>query len=409
MGDESLRNHLLGKMHRLKARAQEILDENERLGKEETPEQVEEFKSITAEIEGIQVEVKKLDDREEMRKTLESLGTVSEIASTETQQVEAKSVGEAVVNSPEYKAVVETAKRTGTTPKFTLPTIELKAAGDPVLSTDGNNSDAIRGSWDPTLRAPGLFQPPLRLADLFTVAQVDGGPTITYPIVTTRTKPTGNPTAEGVAKKGATFAFDVGTATLEKNTAFSGFSDEMLQDAPRLVAYIDSQMRVMVLQVEEDSIFNVLDNAVSQTADGTGIGGSNAFDAIRESMAVVVQAGGTPNAIGIHPNDSAGLDVQRALDGDGGYFGGGPVGGPRGSWWGGLRIVESVAFDEGTAIVGDYSQGATLYRKGGLRVDTSNSHDDYFERDLVAIRAELRSILCVHNPEVFVKVDVGAS
>lgn len=409
MADDALRNHLLGKMHKAKARAQDILDENEKLGKDETPEQLAEIKDITAEIQDTQLEIKKMDDRDEMRKTLEGLGTVSEIASTEVEQIEAKSVGQAVVSSAEYKAVVETAKRTGSMPRFTLPTIELKAAGDPVLTSDGSNSDAIRGSWDPTLRAPGFFQPPLRLADLFTVSQVDGGPTITYPIVATRTAPSGNPTSEGAAKKGAVFAFDVGTATLEKNTAFSGFSDEMLQDAPRLVAYIDSQMRVMVLQVEEASIFGVLDSDVSQTADGTAIGGSNAFDAIRESMAVVVQAGGTPNAIGIHPNDSAGLDVQRALDGDGGYFGGGPVGGPRGSWWGGLRIVESVAFDEGTAVVGDYSAGATLYRKGGLRVDTSNSHDDYFERDLIAIRAELRSILCVHNPEVFVKVDVGSS
>jgi hypothetical protein len=58
--------------------------------------------------------------------------------------------------------------------------------------------------------------------------------------------------------------------------------------------------------------------------------------------------------------------------------------------------------------VGDFTRGATLYRKGGLRVDSSFGYLDYFRRNLIAIRAEIRSVLGVHYPEFFVEVEIGS-
>ena len=45
---------------------------------------------------------------------------------------------------------------------------------------------------------------------------------------------------------------------------------------------------------------------------------------------------------------------------------------------------------EGTALVGDFNDGATLFRKGGPRLESSNSHDTYFRQNKIAIRAEVR-------------------
>lgn len=402
------RDYILGKMHKLKAQAQDVLDENERTGKDETPEQLEQIKSITEEIQALSLEVKAMDDRDEMRKSLEALGTVTETAMPDVEQVEAKSLGEAVVRSPQYKAIVDQARKDGF-PKFTLPTIEMKAVSGAVLESDGDNADAIAPTWDPRLYAPGLFQFPLRVADLLTISQVANGNSVNYPVVKTRTGPSGNPTTEGADKKAATFEFDFETATLEKNTAFSGVSEEMFQDAPVIASYINNQLGLMVQQVEEAAITLALYTATTQTSDGTGIGGDNGFDAIREAITMVQVAGAEPDGILIHPNDAAFLDVQRAVAGDGGYFGGGPFGGPRTAVWGGLRYVVSTSATEGTAIVGAFRQGATLYRKGGLRTDVSNSHDDWFRKNIVAIRAELRSITAVHNPELFVEVETGQS
>ena len=42
-----------------------------------------------------------------------------------------------------------------------------------------------------------------------------------------------------------------------------------------------------------------------------------------------------------------------------------------------------------------------LFRKGGLRLEASNSHADFFTRNLTAIRAESRLVLGIRRPAAF--------
>jgi HK97 family phage major capsid protein len=315
-----------------------------------------------------------------------------------------------MIQSKEWQTVSDEYKRTGEMPKFDDLVIEMKAPGDAILTSGGTNSDALAPNFDGTLRTPGNVQYPLKLAALMNIVQSDSGsPTISYPVVTTRTAPTGNPTTEGEDKKGADFAFDVESATLIKNTAFSGASDEMFTDAPRLVSWINEQVGLMVLQEEEANIAAALYAAAigNGVVTGAGIGGVNGFDAIREAMALIETAGGTVQGIGLHPNDAAYLDVLKATGGDENYYSGGPLRSPLAQVWGSVPYATSTAFEEGAAVVGAFRSGATLYRRGGLRVETSNSHSDYFRKDKVAIRAYLRSVTAVHYPEWFIIAATG--
>ena len=54
------------------------------------------------------------------------------------------------------------------------------------------------------------------------------------------------------------------------------------------------------------------------------------------------------------------------------------------------HIAEARVMEGGTALVGAFSQSSTLYRKGGVRVEATNSHVDDFTNNLVTIRAECR-------------------
>lgn len=403
------REYLYGDIAKKKTRVDELMALADREARDNTPEEMAEITGNMTRIKEHQLEIKRIDDRANLREQMELLSGLGgdKPASVEASPA-ARTPGEAFVQSAEYKGLVSEAKEHGMR-KFPTMAIEFKAEGDsPVLTSDFTNADAIMPSWDPTLRAPGFFQPPVRITDLLPTSAVSGGSTVMYPIVKVRTGPSGNPTAEGTAKKEAKFAFDQGTATIEKNTAYVTMSEEFFQDAPALAAYINNQMGLMVLQVEEGSIYGELTSSIS-TVDGTEIGGDNGFDAIRSAIVSVQLNGGNPSGVVLHPNDAAFLDIQRAVAGDGGYFGGGPFGGPRTSVWGTLTYVISTAVTEGLALVGDFRLGATLYVKGGLRVESSNSAGDNFENNLISVRAEKRSIAGVHNPELFIQANLGSS
>ena len=58
----------------------------------------------------------------------------------------------------------------------------------------------------------------------------------------------------------------------------------------------------------------------------------------------------------------------------------------------------------GSALVGAFSTGAAIQRRGGLVVEATNSHGSYFAQNITAIRAEMREALCVFRPSAFTAV-----
>jgi HK97 family phage major capsid protein len=67
----------------------------------------------------------------------------------------------------------------------------------------------------------------------------------------------------------------------------------------------------------------------------------------------------------------------------------------------GKRVAVTPAMAATTALVGAFQQGGQIFRKGGLTVEASNSHADFFQRNLTAIRAEERLELAVYRPGAF--------
>jgi HK97 family phage major capsid protein len=116
------------------------------------------------------------------------------------------------------------------------------------------------------------------------------------------------------------------------------------------------------------------------------------------------------DGIVINPGDWAELRLLK--DGNDAYIGGSPFsnGGaqPTENLFG-RRVVVTSAISPCTALVGAFGQGGALYRRGGMVVEASNSHADYFRKDLVAIRAEVRVALAIHRPEAFATVATGLS
>lgn len=124
------------------------------------------------------------------------------------------------------------------------------------------------------------------------------------------------------------------------------------------------------------------------------------------------------NAIGMHPDDwaefvlqqmgKAAVPNQAGTAGsypEGAYFLGGPVDIPNQRMWN-LPVVLSEAFPVGGPIVGDYTKAAMWLREG-TQILASDSHEDFFLRNMVAILAEFRAAFGVIAPAAFCQADIS--
>jgi HK97 family phage major capsid protein len=69
-----------------------------------------------------------------------------------------------------------------------------------------------------------------------------------------------------------------------------------------------------------------------------------------------------------------------------------------------LRVSLSVQMPVGVALVGAFRSQSQLFDRGGIRVSASNSHQDFFIKNLIAILAEERLALAVYREAAFGKV-----
>lgn len=380
------------------AEAQAIVDGADKEARNLTDEEREVVRTHTTKASEFQAKITDAEDNDKLRKSIAALG--QQLVS-ETEQVEAgnsRSPGDAFVRSEGYRALI-TAGMTG---DWRTGQIEyMGAAGDAVLESTGNNADGIPPQWLTRLATPSLADVQPRLADLFAQGTTDSN-AIRYMKVTARNAPASAVTVESQQKPGAEFTFDDVLATLAKLAVFIPISEEMLEDSQAVRDYINAQLPLMVRQAEDAKLASEIYTAATGVGLSTTIGGTdaNGFDAIADAIKdVQVNAQTDPDGLFINPTDWWSLKVKKsAVSGD--YYSGGPFTYGAGNPWG-LRTVVSTRAPAGFPLVGNFAQGGQVWRKGGIRLEASNSHLDYFRTNLVAIRAEERVALAIYDPAMF--------
>lgn len=328
-----------------------------------------------------------------------------------------RSLGEAFIQSGAFRAIQERAKggRLGENWRSETAYVDhlnAKAAAMPVLES-GSTSIFGTGSANAVLQtafgleAPGfLFEGTKRpmIADLIPSIQITVGNTATYPVVSDRNQLglSDMPISEGGTKKSVGYDFDAVVKQLRKHAAYTKVSEELLQDAPAIAAYINADLPFQIQQVEDAYLADALYTAALAAPSISGA--TQLFDQILEAIADVANSGGNPDGLIIHPNDWYGGLMLKSVAGDGAYFAGGPFGSAGRELWNTVRPVVTQAATAGTPLVGDFARGAKLYRKGGISVDATNSDGTDFIKNLVTIRAEERLIIGVTYPELFSEV-----
>lgn len=318
---------------------------------------------------------------------------------------EARTAGERFTSTDEYKAYAEA--RTGRLPEVEMRTLATTYSDDP----GGNDIWLPIGT--PTLKAPR--QQRFFLRDLLDVAPTTLA-AVPYirELNPTSTETGAAMTAQGSAKAEVANSFEQDTAIIQKVTAWIPVTEEVMMDAPLLAAYITNRLSYM-LQVREQA----------QVLNGNGtapqIKGILQFSGVQTQGSVnddpwavfglaagkIENVDGYADGIAMNPLDYwAGVVERHANQFDGNAQGNAPFGTPTPTVWG-LPVVRTRALTAGDAIVGDWAAGATLLDRQSITVRQSDSHDDYFVKNKVAILAEERIGLAVHRPDFFVDCTIA--
>ena len=229
--------------------------------------------------------------------------------------------------------------------------------------------------------------------------------------------------AEGAAKP--QISFDNPTAVVDALKKIAGWidmTDEFIEDLGFLKSEIDTRLLYQLKMYEESQLLSgsgsgqnlmgirnrsgVQVQAAPASVDGNA-------DAVFQAMTKVSTATSlTADALVIHPLDYQ--EFRLSKDGNGQYMGGGYFQGQYGAGsimdnpnlWG-LQTVVTTAATQGELLLGAFRVGATVYRKGGVRVEATNTHADNFTNNKVTVRAEERLALAVRYPAAFVKVGLA--
>lgn len=215
--------------------------------------------------------------------------------------------------------------------------------------------------------------------------------------------------AHGVKPESA-LAVAVVTSPVETIAHFIPITRRAAADAPQMRQLVDAFLLYGLREEEEDQILNGNGTSpnlrgILQTAGINTVGSAGTdIDAVVAAIAAIREDRREPNGIVVHPNDWYSTGFLLAKDTAGNYL----VGNPRANidqlntLWG-LRVVVTEAMTADTLLVGDFRQAVVADRQQST-IYVSDSHNDWFVRNILAVLAEERLGFGVLDPEGFCTV-----
>lgn len=372
------------------------------------------IKQLLDQVDQLDQQIGKAEDQAQMIAKIGALAAASTPTGNDSggqnDDAPAKSAGDLFVKS--Y------AKNVGTRLKAGYA-VEFKANTD--TQTVGDSTGAFAPYTVQTdTQAVFPYQRPLAVADLFSQGTMGASTNaVKYPVFGELEGSAGT-VAEGGLKPQLHFPDPKWKADdLKEVAGWFAISDNMLDDLDWLRGEITDFAAYNIQLLEEtqllsgDGADNNIDGLFNREIQTLGQGADSDADRIFKCRKLIATATGfQPDGIVINPTDYEAIRLSK--DANGQYFGGGFFTGQYGQGgimqdpplWG-VKTVVTEAIAPGTALVGAFKAGGKVLRKGGLRIESTNAHADYFINDKVAIRLKERLTLQVKYPKAFVKVTLG--
>jgi HK97 family phage major capsid protein len=368
--------------------------------------------TLLAEAEGFKSRIAGLEENETIRAAIDEMNGPAPDQDAEQPAAGAKSIGDVFVKSEAYTALREGLGNGNLSGNWKSGAIELPGFGTKTTVTEAASPVIQPQVEGGIVQAAAVALRPLTVADLLMQGTTTSA-TVRYLQETTNTNAAAA-TDEGAAKPESVITFTQIDEPVRKVATFLPVSDEMLEDMAQIRSYLDSRLRLFVQQAEEAQLLSGSGTApnirglLNRTGiqAGNGAGASVLGDAFFQAITnIQINALVDPDAIIVNP---ANWEAMRlAKDTAGQYLGGGPMIGAYGNgiqasrvYWG-LPVVVTGAIAANTALVGAFGSMAQVFYRNSLTVDVSNGYQDYFQKNLTAIRAEQRLALAVYRPQAF--------
>lgn len=414
--------------------ARDICDLVEKDGSREfTAEERAKVEGYMKEAQEVKAKIKTLQGDESMRKQIMDLGAGMDLAGLNGRAapVGKSGLGQHFLNSPEwqgwFKSIAPDGRIPDTKKGLNSPAVRVKDFGlfrqKAVITGLGDTSAGALVESDRT----GIYEPlgryQLGLRDLISVRQTasdtvefvrqltqsNAAAPVAESNVTTYSGATGEVSGE---KPESSMTFERVTETVKTIAVWIPATKRALSDAAQLRGLIDDELRADLAEELENQMLN-------------GNGSGENFTGLANTANVLSQAWDTdlitttrkaithllvtgkqrPTAWVLHPEDWEAIELLK--DAENRYYWGGPMArGPMTLW--GVPVVQSFFVDQGTAWLGNWTK-AVLWDREQANISVSDSHADFFIRNMVAILAELRAAFGVIRPSAFVEVDLDAS
>lgn len=229
-------------------------------------------------------------------------------------------------------------------------------------------------------------------------------------VALTVTAGAGSVTAEGNAINESAVTFASASEKVKTIAAFIPATKQILDDFTELAGYINSALPYYVNLEEElqllsgDGTGENLHGLVTQAAayDTSLNGGSdNKIDQLGHAISQIARSKELdPTFVVLNTMDWWAIRLTK--DTYGRYILGDPQAAVRPSIWN-LDVVSTTSIPTGSFLVGTgAAPGAEIRDRMDMQVEISTEHADFFQKNLVAVRAEKRAALVVKRPNAFV-------
>lgn len=417
------------KMNDLLAAASNIAAKAEEESRDFTGEERDKVAELLGKARDLKVEIKEAEKDAQMVAEIDALNAQFQKAREETGETgdgappaPKGTLGQQFVNAKAYQRWFQNVAPSGHIPQKSQvhsPTIEFKNLLRKDLVT--GESDTSAGAFVQT-DYTGIYEPlgrhALNVFDLINRRQttsdlvefvrqttrVQEADVVAEANVTTYSGATGE--VSGYKPEGK-LAFETVQEPVKTIAVWIPATTRALSDASQIRGIIDAELRDDLMEELEDQIIN---------GDGTG----ENYTGIFNTSGILTQAWDTdllttarkaitylevtgraaPTAWVLHPEDWE--TIELLTDGESRFYWGGPLAtGQRRLW--GVPVVTSQTLTAGTALMGDFRK-AVLWDRQQASIQVSNSHADFFIRNMIAILAEMRAAFGVIRPSAFVEV-----